>query len=78
MEAIIKYINIYNDGLIEMVVICNICKSKNIHNITHTVKNNDDKLIIDFSQLGKRCCGNFKNVKQEILCEANYNLYACI
>ena len=35
MEANIQYINVYNDGLIEMIVICNSCKKQNVHTITH-------------------------------------------
>ena len=29
MEATIQHINIYDDGLIEMIVICNNCKNTN-------------------------------------------------
>ena len=36
MEATIQNINIYDDGLIEMVVICNNCKVTNYHTITHS------------------------------------------
>ena len=54
MEANIQYINIYYDGLIEMVVICNSCKIQNIHTITHTSSKTNDKITINFSKLGKR------------------------
>jgi hypothetical protein len=59
MESTIKHINIYDDGLIEMVVICNNCKHTNYHTITHSSLKNGDKTIIDFSKLGKTCCQNF-------------------
>ena len=68
MEVNIQYINVYNDGLIQMIVICNSCKKKNIHTITHASTNLPDKIKIDFANLGKRCCDNFK-------CDADYNLY---
>ena len=76
MEASIQYINLYNDGLIEMIVICNSCKKKNIHTITHTSTKTNDKISIDFSKLGKRCCDNHgKPGKPNTICDANYNLY---
>ena len=28
MEANIQYINVYNDGLIEIIVVCNTCKKQ--------------------------------------------------
>ena len=58
MEATIQHINIYDDGLIEMVVICNNCKLINYHTITHSCLKIGDKTTIDFSKLGKRCCKN--------------------
>ena len=48
MEANIQYINVYNDGLIEMIVVCNSCKTQNVHTITHTSTKTNDKIIIDF------------------------------
>ena len=44
MEANIQYINVYNDGLIEMIVICNSCKKQNVHTITHTSSKTNDKI----------------------------------
>ncbi len=75
MEANIQYINVYNDGLIEMIVICNSCKKQNIHTITHTSSKTNDKITIDFSKLGKRCCGVHVQNGKNIICHADYNLY---
>jgi hypothetical protein len=76
MEATIQHINIYNDGLIEMVVICNNCKHTNYHNITHSSTKNSDKTTIDFSKLGKRCCANYeKQENSNLVCYADYKLY---
>ena len=76
MEANIQYINIYNDGLIEMVVICNSCKIQNIHTITHTSSKTNDKITINFSKLGKRCCHNYGQPgNPNTICYADYNLY---
>jgi hypothetical protein len=76
METTIQHINIYNDGLIEMVVICNNCKHTNSHTITHSSTKNGDKTTIDFSKLGKRCCGNNGKVKNpNSACHADYKLY---
>jgi len=76
MEANIQYINVYNDGLIEMIVICNSCKKQNVHTITHTSTKINDKITIDFSKLGKRCCDNFGQPgKPNTICHADYNLY---
>jgi hypothetical protein len=68
-KATIQHINIYDDGLIEMVVICDNCKKTNCHTITHSSTKNDDKTTIDFSKLGKRCCDNHS------VCYSNYQLY---
>jgi len=68
-KATIKHITIYDDGLIEMVVICDNCKKTNCHTITHSSTKNDNKTTIDFSKLGKRCCDNHS------VCYANYQLY---
>ena len=75
MEANIQYINVYNDGLIEMIVICNSCKKQNIHTITHTSSKTNDKITIDFSKLGKRCCGVHVQHGKNTICDADYNLY---
>ena len=76
MEATIQHINIYDDGLIEMLVICNNCKHTNYHTITHSSTKNGDKTTIDFSKLGKRCCDNFHgNNGQTPKCDADYKLY---
>ena len=76
MEATIQHINIYDDGLIEMVVICNNCKHTNYHTITRSSTKIGDKTTIDFSKLGKRCCDNFHgNNGQTPKCDADYNLY---
>jgi hypothetical protein len=50
MEATIQHINIYDDGLVEMVVICNNCKHVNCHTITHCSIKNGNKTTIDFSK----------------------------
>jgi hypothetical protein len=68
-KATIQHINIYDDGLIEMVVICDNCKKTNCHTITHSSTKNDDKTTIDFFKLGKRCCDNHS------VCYSNYQLY---
>lgn len=73
MEATIQSINIYDDGLIVMVVICNQCKHTNYHTITNSSTKIDDKTIIDFSKLGKRCCDNYE--KHNSVCYADYKLY---
>ena len=76
MEATIQHINIYDDGLIEMVVICNNCKHTNYHNITHSSTKNGDKTTIDFSKLGQRCCDNYEKQKNSnLVCYADYKLY---
>ena len=79
MEATIQNIKIYNDGLIEMVVICNSCKNINYHTITHASTKQDNKIIIDFSKLGKRCCDNRRKLnnsgKLNNTCYADYKLY---
>jgi hypothetical protein len=76
MEATIQNITIYHDGLIEMVVICNNCKHTNYHTITHSSTRYDDKTIIDFSKLGKRCCDNWHgNNGKTPRCDADYKLY---
>ena len=76
MEATIQHINIYNDGLIEIVVICNNCKHINYHNITHSSTKNGDKTTIDFSKLGKRCCDNYEKQKNSnLVYYADYKLY---
>jgi len=76
MEAIIQHINIYNDGAIEMVVICNSCKKQNFHTINHASTKTNKKISIDFSKLGKRCCEPHMPKKgQMIICDADYNLY---
>lgn len=75
MEATIQNINIYDDGVIEIVVICNHCNHKNYHTITHASKKNGDKTSIDFSKLGKRACDNHGQLKSKNICYADYNLY---
>lgn len=76
MEATIQHINIYEDGLIEMVVICNNCKHTNYHTITHSSTKNGDKTTIDFSKLGKRCCGvHCTRPTTAPVCHADYKLY---
>jgi len=76
MEATIQRINIYDDGLIEMVVNCNNCKHTNYHTITHSSTKNGDKTTIDFSKLGKRCCDNHGKLKKSnSACYADYKLY---
>jgi len=76
MEAIIQHINIYNDGAIEMVVICNSCKKQNFHTISHASTKTNKKISIDFLKLGKRCCEpNMSKKGQMNICDAEYNLY---
>jgi hypothetical protein len=75
MEATIQHINIYDDGSIEMVVVCNNCKHTNYHNITHSATKNGDKTTIDFSKLGKRCCENLGKLNPNSPCYADYKLY---
>ena len=59
-----------------MVVSCNNCKHINYHTITHSSTKNSDKITIDFSKLGKRCCDNFHGNNGETpKCEVNYKLY---
>lgn len=59
-----------------MVVICNNCKHTNYHIITHSSTKNGDKITIDFSQLGKRCCDNHGKLKKtNSVCYADYKLY---
>lgn len=76
MEATIQHIHIYQDGLVQMVVICNECKNVNTHNITHSTTKNGDKTTIDFSKLGNRCCDNHGKTKiPNSMCTADYKLY---
>ena len=76
MEATIQHINIYDDGLIEMVVICNNCKNINYHTINDSSTKNGNKTTIDFSKLGKRCCDNHgKPDNSTLVCYTNYKLY---
>lgn len=76
MEATIQYINIYDDGLIEMVVICNNCQHTNYHTITHSSIKNGNKTTIDFSKLGERGCDNYGTPgKKNSICCADYKLY---
>jgi len=76
MDATIEYINLYNDGVIEMIVICNSCKKQNVHTITHSSTKTKDKITIDFSKLGKRCCDNHGQfAKPNTVCYADYTLY---
>ena len=76
MEATIQHINIYDDGLIEMVVICNNCKHTNYHTITRSSTKIGDKTTIDFSKLGKRCCDNYEKQKNSnLVYYADYKLY---
>ena len=77
MEAIIQKIIIYDDGLIELIAICNNCKHTNYHTITHASEKKNNKVTIDFSKLGKRCCDNNKKIKntKAHVCWADYKLY---
>lgn len=76
MEVTIQHINIYNDGLIEMIVVCNICQEKNYHTITHASTKTKNKIAIDFSKLGKRCCGaHMSKEGKTTICDAEYKLY---
>jgi hypothetical protein len=59
-----------------MIVICNNCKHTNYHTITHASIKNNDKTIIDFSKLGKRCCDNHVKLKnKKSHCNADYKLF---
>lgn len=76
METTIQNITIYDDGIIEMVVMCNICSHINTHTINHATIKNDGKRIIHFSKLGKRCCDNHpKTQVPDSGCYTDYNLY---
>ena len=76
MEATIQHINIYNDGAIEMIVVCNICQEQNYHTITHASTKTNNKISIDFSKLGKRCCGAHMSKKgKTTICDADYKVY---
>ena len=76
MESNIQYIKVYNNGLIEMIVICNSCKIQNTHTITHASTKTNDKITINFSKLGKRCCDNFGHLGNlNTMCGIEYNLY---
>ena len=74
MEAKIEFINIHNDGIIEMVVVCNSCGKQNIHNLTNALTKTNNNTVINFSKLGKRCCDNHGQNGKPI-CYADYNLY---
>jgi hypothetical protein len=80
METTIKEINIYNDGVIEMIVKCSSCHNLNRHTITHASTKYNNKITVDFSKLGKRCCDNHgKIVNGEVdvtsICYSEYKLY---
>ena len=75
MEAIINHIGIYDDGMIEISVTCNMCKEINYHNITNASIKKDNKIIIDFSKFGKRCCDNLGNRDVNTICTGDYKLY---
>jgi hypothetical protein len=76
MEATIQRINVYNDGNVEIVVICNACYNTNCYNITKSTVKQDDKIAIDFTNLGKRCCDNYgKPNNLSSICYADYKLY---
>lgn len=76
METNIQSINVYSDGFVEMIVVCNLCNHKNIHIITDASSKTDNKITIDFSKLGKRCCDNMGLTNQSNgICYATYNLY---
>lgn len=76
METNIQSINVYNDGFVEMIVLCNLCNHKNIHIITNASTKTDNKITIDFSKLGKKCCNNMgQTIQFNSICYANYNLY---
>lgn len=75
MEVTIKYITIDKDG-VGIEVICNKCKSLNSHTITHATTKKGDQTIIDFSQLGNRCCHNFTGRRgNKTKCDTDYKLY---
>tara|TARA_B100000427_G_C15259927_1_gene486089 strand:- start:408 stop:635 length:228 start_codon:yes stop_codon:yes gene_type:complete len=71
----IKKIIVFNDGLINMYVECCVCKNENIHTITG--KKNEDNIIIDFSNLGKRKCDGILDFKDPLntKCNNEYMLY---
>jgi len=76
METNIQYINIYNDGLIDIIFICNSCKIQNVHTITHTLTKTNDKITIDFLKIGNKCCDNCGNFGiSNNRCCADYSLY---
>ena len=70
----IKSVTLYEDGIVEIVVICDTCGSFSI-TITHAVTTNrrssrliDSSKTIDFSKLESHICHGDN-------CYANYNLY---
>jgi hypothetical protein len=68
MSSTIKFINIYEDGSIEITIKCNSCNQINYHNISHATVKLEGEISIDFSKLGKKCCDNPK-------CFTDYELY---
>ena len=77
MTATIQHINMYDDGLVEIIVICNLCNTNNCHTITGSSTKHADKTTIDFSNLGTRCCHNYGKPENQVntMCNARYNLY---
>lgn len=71
MSCTINKINVYRDNLIEMLVTCDNCKKENVHTIGHASTIYKDKVVIDFSKLGKRCCDGYYENK----CIVDYALY---
>ena len=71
MDAIIEFINVYDDNKkVESGVICGKCKKHNLHIIgRNAVSKNSYRVHIDFTKLETRCCSNIK-------CDADYRLYA--
>ena len=67
----------YDDGLVEIIVICNLCNTNNCHTITGSSTKHADKTTIDFSNLGTRCCHNYGKPENQVntMCNARYNLY---
>ena len=77
MESTIQKMNIYDDGVIEIIVKCNECNHTNYHTLSkNCFKKKSDKITIDFSKLGKRVCDNFRKPKTPtFVCNGHYKLY---
>ena len=58
----------YGDGVVEIVVMCDICKFENTHTITKSYTKSKSNGTIDLTNMASRRCHNVNN------CDANYKL----